>query len=324
MYDLLCLRWGFGGVKITARRVEIACRLLWTVGQLLPVSSKSDAKNDVTGTAVSVTTGVLNPPSDMWDTKHPRSFMALLPDRWRQGFEDARFERPELFDLDERDLYNTLRKAEQTPNAAVNTIRLKLWMEYERCQAGEGRRIEIFKVLGEVCRTPSFEKTILARPERAAWLLCPPTAYRMKVEEALTFGLDKLRDILEMDCITVEEVSTADGKTKKKATVNVKLGELQAKIVNMLDQRLHGAARVSVEQTNRSYNLNVTASSDNVRSAVVEAVGDDLQSQIMALEARERRALNLPPDVKVEGELVGTAAVVDVDAALVGDPDVDL
>lgn len=289
------------------------------------MSTVSREKVDPVGAAVSVTTGIEKPPGDMWDVSHPRSFMALVPSRWRQGFEDARYEAGDLFELDERELYKRLKREGKAPSAVVNTIRLKLWMEYERCQAGEGRRIEIFKVLGETCRNVNFEKFILSRPDRAAWLMCPPTSYRMKVEEALDFGLDKLRDILELDVI--EEKKLKNGTVRR--TVNVKLGELQAKIVNMMDIRVHGAARQVIDQTTRSMNVHVDASSRMVGAAVEDLTAVELDRQIRELERRERAALNLPPETApdvIEGECEAVAletessdAVVDVAAVGGGD-----
>lgn len=271
----------------------------------LRLSTVSGEKNDPVGVSVSMTTG-MTPPTDMWDVGNPMSFMALVPARWRQGFEDAKFQAGELFELEERELYKKLKREGRAPSAIVNTIRLKLWMEYERCQSGEGRRIEIFKVLGETCRAVNFEKFILSKPERAAWLLCPPTSYKMKVEEALNFGLDKLREILDED--VVETRTLKNGTVRR--TVNVKLGELQAKIVNMLDMRIHGAARQTINQNTRSVNLNMETSARHVGSAIEGLSAEELDRQIKALEQRERAALNLPMEIQapIEGEF---SAVVD-------------
>ena len=74
------------------------------------MSTKFGDENDVTGAAVSAHVGVVRPPTDVWDEEHPRSFLALIPQKWAQGFKDAHFLRPELFELDERELYNRLRE----------------------------------------------------------------------------------------------------------------------------------------------------------------------------------------------------------------------
>ncbi len=262
------------------------------------MSTKFGEQNDSTGAAVSAHVGVVNPPTDLWDEKHPRSLLALVPTKWAQGFKNAHHARPELFDLDERELYVYLRANGYTPSPALNTIRLRLWLEYERCQATDGRRVGVFNVLGEVCRSASFEKNMLARPERAAWLLCPPTSYKSKVEEALDFGISRLRDILELNPVE-EVVNRKTGKITHR--VNVKLGELQAKIVNMLDVRVHGAARQRIEQTSRQVSFNINADARDVGAAIEGETADDLDKQLRVLEYRERRAMNLPTEREQHG-----------------------
>jgi len=284
------------------------------------LSTVSGDKVDPIGAAVSVTTGMQAPPTDMWDEANPKSFMALLPAKWRQGFSDARYEKPELFEMTEKELYRHLKAEGKAPDAVVNTIRLKLWMEFERCMAGDGRRIEIFKVLGETMRCVNFEKFMLSRPDRAAWMLCPPTSYTMKVEEALNFGLDKLREILDLD--VVEERTLKNGDVRR--MVNVKLGELQAKIVNMMDIRIHGAARQVISQTTRSMNVHMDVGARQVGEAIEGLTAEELDRQIKSLELRERQALNLPLEIPTEPEkgMEAEYVMVDGDAVVaVGDMD---
>jgi hypothetical protein len=246
-------------------------------------------ENDPVGMAVAATVGVVVP-EDMFDLESPRSFLSLMPEKWATKIMDARHERPDLFEMDERELYKHLKAEGKAPSAILNTLRLKLWGEYERVQANDGKRMEVFKVLGEVCRTRTLENFILTKPERAAWLMCAPMGYWTKVDESLSFGLDKLREILEMDIVQV----SVDRNGNEKRSVNTKLGELQAKIVNMLDIRKHGAARQRIEQTSKSYNLNVHATAADVNERVIDVTSDDLEAQIKLLERQERAALNLP------------------------------
>lgn len=281
------------------------------------MTTVSGDKVDPTGAAVSVTTG-FQPPADMWDVEHPMSFMSLVPERWRQKCMDAHHEAEELFEMGERELYKKLKSDGKEPDAMLNTIRLKLWMEYERCQSGKGRKIEIFKVLGETCRNVNFEKFILSRPDRVAWLLCPPTTYHSKVEEALNYGLDKLREILELDIV---RKTTIKGVTR--TTIDVRLGELQAKIVHMLDQRKYGAAKQVISQTTRSMNLNVDATPDMVGRAMEQLGADNLDREIKELERRERASLNLPMDIEVDSKEIDNA-VVAVDALDSGDRKPDI
>jgi hypothetical protein len=288
------------------------------------LSTKYSKGIDAVGEAVSATSGLINPPQDAFDIGNPRSMMSLLPTRWAQGFEEAYRTHAEYFEMTERELYKHLKKEGKAPDSIINTIRIRLWLEYERCQAGDGRRIEIFKVLGEVCRAINFEKFILSRPDRAAWLLCPPTSYHSKVEEALDFGISKLRDILDLDVITTTTLKNG----KKKTVVNTKLGELQAKIVNMLDVRVHGAARVRIDQNVRQVSLNLHHTSGQVSSAIEDMTAESLEAQIKILERQERKALNLPPEsdfqeIEVVAEDKESSDGVVIDSALVDVPAMD-
>ncbi len=210
---------------------------------------------------------------DIFNLENPRSIMNLVPGSLKKFFQEHSLTEPELFNKDERDLYKLLRSREETPSPTDNRLRLKFWFEYDRCQEA-GSFFNISNVIAGVTTKDYFDRGYLSKPNKVAWLLCPPTNYLVKAEEALEFGLEQLRDLLEQPNMLTS------GK------VNVRVVELKLKIVQMLDSRVKGAV------VQRSVNLNVGATDSVVRKNLLSESMEDLQKQIKTLEARNRAAQN--------------------------------
>lgn len=216
------------------------------------------------------------------DRSNPRSAVSLAPTQVGNAIEDAAHERPELFLLDERDLYKKLREENAQPSPTDNRLRLKFWMEYDRVQSLGLNAMGVMNFLSGVCSKEYFYKTYLHKPQKVAWMMCPPTGYLLKAEEALEFGIEQLRDILDQPHVV-------NGK------VDTKLGELKAKITAMLDTRVKGAP---VQR-----NLNVNVSEAAVAKVAQAQSAEDLMRELRDLEKRNRQAQNLPspgkPDIEV-------------------------
>jgi hypothetical protein len=182
--------------------------------------------------------------------------------------------RPDLFGLDERSLFKLLRQEGAAPTPTDNCLRLRFWEEYERCHAtaGTSKGIQDVRVYAGVCTRQFFYDRYLVNPIKVAWMLTPPTSYVTHATEALNFGLQLMREYLEIDA------RSPDGK------INVKLMELQAKITAMLDQRVKGAVVQRVEQKNM--NLNVQTSDAKVASALVGQSMEDINARIKQLEKK--------------------------------------
>lgn len=218
-------------------------------------------------------------PADLWDRTEDRSVINLVPNAVAAAMIDASKSKPELFGLDERDLFAALKRMEKTPSPTDNRLRMAFWLEYDRSQM-EMKPMNMTNVFAGVCTKQLFYGNYLHSAERVAWLLCPPVKYIVKIEEALDFGLDRMRDILS---IPVQEPGRP---------VNVKLAELQAKIVAMLDQRSKGAVTQRIEQ--RNMNLNISTNDKKVAQAAVENSMVALEKRLKELERRERASQNLP------------------------------
>jgi hypothetical protein len=196
-------------------------------------------------------------------------------------------ERPDLFGLDERELSSKLRSENRGISATDNRLRLKFWDEYERAHR-EDVGMTMYQVFGGICTAEFFYDSYGKRPEKIAWLLCPPTSYMVKMEEALAFGLEQLRDMLELP------------NTDSKGRLNLKLMELKAKIVEMVDRRVKGAVVQRVEQKNM--NLHISTTESQVHKMGMSSSMDSINKRIKELEKKDRQALET---IRVESQRLG-------------------
>lgn len=209
----------------------------------------------------------------LFDENDPHALINMVPAVAREAFLTARRKRPELMGLDERELKARLKEEEISPNATDNRIRLKFWMEYDVARE-KGRNLHITYAFAGICTNEFFYKKYLTSPTRVAWLLCVPTTYSAISEEALHFGLEQLRDILETPHLF------PDGKP------NTKLMEIKAKIVHMLDLRVRGAL------VQKTLNLNLNAGERKAGEIAEIDSMEELERRMIELKRRERKAQN--------------------------------
>jgi hypothetical protein len=126
-----------------------------------------------------------------------------------------------------------------------------------------------------------------------AWLLTVPTGYIIKAEESLEFGLEQLRDILEVPHM-------------RGMVVDTKLGELKLKIVAMLDTRVKGAP------ITKTMNLHANVSTEAVQKIATASTEADLMRQLKELERMNRKAQNLPLTEEDVGHVPGEGVKPDI------------
>jgi hypothetical protein len=212
----------------------------------------------------------------MWDQENPRSVINLLPEKVRERVQRALWEQEALFDRDEKDLLKALRELAAPPSPTDNRIRLKFWMEYDYCQSFHAKWIDIGRVVAGICSHEFFYNKYLENPLKVAWLMCPPTPYMVKANEALEFGLEQLRDIL------------AEPHKLPNGTVDTKLGKLKVNIVEILDARVKGA----VVQKTVTAHISGGAAAAAVAQSTPAPTMEDLQRQLNALKKREKELTN--------------------------------
>lgn len=181
------------------------------------------------------------------DLSEPRSPINLSNATMQEKIKAAAAAEPELFELDEANLYDALKKSKRTPTATDNRIRLAFWNEYNRCLASGRHEMDPFYIFSGICVRNYFYNQYLMQPHRVAWMMCMPVSYEVSAREALSYGMERMRQYLSIDPTYVD--------AKGNVGVNTRLMELQAKIVTMLDNRIHGAATQRIEQKSLSINV---------------------------------------------------------------------
>lgn len=242
----------------------------------------------------------------IWDEEHPRSLINLVSERVKEEMKKGVVGHPDFFDRDERDLLLLLKRNALGPSPMDNRIRLKFWMEYDYCQHYQKEAIDLARVTSGICSFEYFYRKYITCVSKLSWMLCPPTGYVVKSEEALEFGLDQLREILELPLVD------ANGK------VNASLANIKVRITEMLDNRVKGA----VVQKNISYNMHALSNGDD-RKLGVEAreIGlisedktyDKLLKRLSDLRGIERGLENGGAGRKVKQEAVGIEAGNDIE-----------
>lgn len=212
--------------------------------------------------------------ADFFNRTDPRALINLVPMALQEALLMASKMRPDLMGMDEKNLYQILRSEGLQPSVTDNRIRLRFWMEYDSAMAA-GRSLQPSYAFSGICSKDFFYRLYISNAPKVAWLLCRPASYEAINTEALHFGLEQLRDILETPHIL------PNGKA------DTKLMEIKAKIVNMLDQRVKG----SVIQ--KTMNLNVTASDKKVSEIAEISSMEELERRLVELKRRERKAQNI-------------------------------
>lgn len=231
---------------------------------------------------------------DLWQRAEDRSLINLVTPIVQTRFVEATQKKPDLFGKDEYTLYKLLKNDGVPPTPTDNRLRLSFWLEYDRAQAA-CEKMNLSHVYNGVCMRSYFYESYLSKPEKIAWLTCPPASYEVTLKESVTFGLEVMRSILGED-----PESYPPGQ-------RIKFKELQAKIFSLLDMREKGAftQRSEIKQMN----LNVSSTDGSVASAMLDNSMEAIEKKIKELERRERKALNMPDlpkkEAPTDGEIVG-------------------
>lgn len=211
-----------------------------------------------------------------FDLNNPLSLYSKLGPEYAKKFHAVLSELPELEAMlhDETVLKVHLRDKHQfKPTVAENRYRYQFWLEYEN-SIRDNRLMRMTNVYYFVGAESTFKKLILDDPRRLGWMLCRPAGYESTAREMLQFGMSKLRLALEEDPFEVP------GKP------NLKLLELQLKITQMMDLRMHGAPTQKLQQLT----VNATLGANGELKGIEEK-GDmeNIKRKLEELRARKRK-----------------------------------
>lgn len=133
------------------------------------------------------------------DEKAPRSLANLLPESLVQLV--RKLHESELgyyLSLSEEKLRRQLVMVDQKPNTMDDRIRIQFWLEYDKMMSMDKLpTMDMGRVIGSVMSKESFYRYYIVKPEKLAWMLCPPKDYVELSKSVLTHSLEKINEILE-------------------------------------------------------------------------------------------------------------------------------
>jgi hypothetical protein len=211
--------------------------------------------------------------AELFDRDDPRSLVNLLPLPLAKLFESDW--------VNKKFLYLTEREAERklTPDSVVYKIRIAFWKVFEVARATH-KAISI-KSVAELSGLPEHyvRSIIMHRPGAFTFILIPPTSYETELDEALMFGMRRLRE----DILTLP--LTGKRWTKDGVEEEVPLPE-NAKIVlqavAFLDMRRHGG----IVQKQLTVHNDISKGNAQIAKQSMQ----ELDQKIRELEERARAA----------------------------------
>lgn len=249
----------------------------------LPEVVSTDDKVILTGRGEESKSDLLgNFPVEYCNKDNPESVQNLAP----EGFAKA-LEYEEVWQLlvknDEFDLQKKVK-----PTAEQNRLRLAFWREYERAiQTTENMLPE--NIYKGIMPKENFDRMVKNEPRVMAWILKQPTNYVNMMEEALSFSMHRVREILEMPLYKMETkaIPMPSGKVKnmQKRVPNVPVAKLILDTMKLLDVRVKGAIVQKVQQEVKTESKNFTANV-NIGSGSQPKTLAEINAEIAKLEGK--------------------------------------
>lgn len=170
-----------------------------------------------------------------------RTVYSMVTPWMQEAIDQHTFEHPELFHQNEKSLMDAIKGKMGTKPHGIgeteNRLRVAFWMEFDRAvELNEPMQLQ--RVYGGVCTREYFYQSYLRKPEKVAWMLCPPVAYTLAMEEALLFSITRMREILDFPLYN------------KKGEPDYRVGELILKAFEKLDLRIKGAVLQRIQSVN--------------------------------------------------------------------------
>lgn len=218
---------------------------------------------------------------ELFDRDDPRSVYNLLPEAVLRRVTEVP---TELFTKTAEEL------ADLMPNRRFSVldyrVRQTFWREYERASQLMVP-MNMQNVISGVCNRSHFMGRVLTDPVRVAFMLLPPTDYKVALEETLGTLVEKLRQVADLP------VHDEDGKP------NYKNIDIILKAFPHVDNRVKGGVTQRLET--KSLTLSVQA-----EQSAPESV-DAIDVKLRELESKVTAGPS--PSTEVKGVTVGAIAV---------------
>lgn len=160
----------------------------------------------------------------------------------------------------------------ELPTQRDNCIRIAFWKEYDRAQI-EGVRMRMNLVLAGVMDHSQFLTRWITAPHNVAWMLTPPLDYKVRLEDILDIGMEKIREAMRMPLMG------PNGK------IDPVLSNFILKMMDIAEKRLYGAVATK--------NLNVNVDATPKQNITGESMAE-LQKRLKALEKLDAELTHAP------------------------------
>ena len=205
---------------------------------------------------------------DFFDESNPRSLINLLPETARKCV----LEIPEEFlNQDAVELEKVLK-----PNATDNRLRLNFWSEYDAAHS-TGRFMKMMNIYRGVITKAAFYRLVLQDPKRLAWLLCPPIEYKNSLNEILTTGLNRLREIISAPVLD------------QNGNLMPKQADVVLKAYLAVESRVKGAVVQKVESKVEQKSVNVNFN-ENTHEKKAAMRPEELDARLSEVRAQLERS----------------------------------
>lgn len=196
-------------------------------------------------------------------------------------------------------------REELKPSSTENLLRLNFWIEYMRAQMTPPHKMYLTNIVRGACPPQYFILHFTKKKSRIKWILCPPAQYEARLEEALDYGLARLREILSLPLIN------------SKGYIDSRLADIILKITQFLDAKINGAIASKIQIDQRT--AMIQTSMADLNKAIQTASIADLDAKIKELEY----ALDGPkaPTLMADSrEVIEVQAEARVEALVASDP----
>lgn len=206
---------------------------------------------------------------DMFDKDNKQSVRNICPVQIRNKIINNALRMKsvaEYLDMDEIALRKVVKIDPQ-----LNRIRLAFWNEYYRAVDAK-RDMRTGQIIGGICTAEKFHK-LLCNDAKAAWILTPPADTVVALQETLSYGLDRVREILSLPLYKTESVKVGRDEFEDREVVDEKVANLMLKCVAMVDLRLHGSYVQVQKVEQKTININKNMNSTNDMRTVSNDLG---------------------------------------------------
>lgn len=200
----------------------------------------------------------LSSTTELLDKQSARGLYNLMPPDAQIGVDKIH---ADWLDATEEELERTVK-----PTALTNRLRHAFWREYEMAQSAL-RKMSIHNIAINMGIPAPTIAAHLRNPRVVIWVIQPPSSYDNYLDEALEFGLRRMRN----DILTMNIYDSA-------GQIEVKKADLLLKAIAFIDMRKNGGIV--------SKNLHIHESRRDFKKITQEMSLKDIEEKIKELESK--------------------------------------